>query len=66
MMRAGSCFVRVTLRKVVIVTGAARGVGRYVATSFAREGCRLAIPGIDAERMGSTAVGLRELGSMYW
>ena len=53
-----------TLRnKVVIVTGAARGVGRYVAASFAREGCRLAIPEIDAERMASTPGDLRELGA---
>ena len=53
-----------TLRnKVVIVTGAARGVGRYVAASFAREGCRLAIPEIDAERMASTAGDLRKLGA---
>jgi 3-oxoacyl-[acyl-carrier protein] reductase len=53
-----------TLRnKVVVVTGAARGVGRYVATSFAREGWRLAIPEIDAERMASTAGELRDLGA---
>jgi 3-oxoacyl-[acyl-carrier protein] reductase len=49
--------------RVVIATGAARGVGRYVATSFAREGCRLAIPEIDAERMASTAAQLRDLGA---
>ncbi|MBV9323678.1 MAG: SDR family NAD(P)-dependent oxidoreductase [Chloroflexi bacterium] len=53
-----------TLRdRVVVVTGGARGVGRYVAGSFAREGCRLAIPEIDAERMASTAGELRGLGA---
>jgi meso-butanediol dehydrogenase/(S,S)-butanediol dehydrogenase/diacetyl reductase len=49
--------------KVVVITGAARGVGRYVAGTFAREGCRLAIPEIDAERMASTAAELRALGA---
>src|SRR4051794_211528 len=49
--------------KVVVITGAARGVGRYVAGSFAREGCRLAIPEIDAERMTATAAELRAMGA---
>ena len=53
-----------TLRdRVVVITGGARGVGRYVASSFAREGCRLAIPEIDAERMASTAGELRAMGA---
>jgi NAD(P)-dependent dehydrogenase (short-subunit alcohol dehydrogenase family) len=49
--------------KVVVITGAARGVGRYVAGSFAREGCRLAIPELDAERMAGTAAELRAMGA---
>ena len=49
--------------KVVVVTGAARGVGRYVAGSFAREGCRLAIPEIDTERMAATAAEFRSMGA---
>jgi NAD(P)-dependent dehydrogenase (short-subunit alcohol dehydrogenase family) len=49
--------------KVVVVTGAARGVGRYIAGTFAREGCRLAIPEVDAERMASTAAELRDTGA---
>ena len=47
--------------KVVVVTGAARGVGRYVAGSFARAGCRLAIPEIDTERMAATAAEFRSI-----
>jgi NAD(P)-dependent dehydrogenase (short-subunit alcohol dehydrogenase family) len=49
--------------KVVVVTGAARGVGRYIAGTFAREGCRLAILEIDAERMASTTAELRDMGA---
>ena len=49
--------------KVVVITGAARGVGRYVAGTFARAGCRLAIPEIDADRMASTAAELRDMGA---
>lgn len=47
----------------MVITGAARGVGRYVAGMFAREGCRLAIPEIDAERMTLTAAELRGMGA---
>ena len=49
--------------RVVVITGAARGVGRYVASTFAREGCRLAILEIDAERMTATADELSGMGA---
>jgi NAD(P)-dependent dehydrogenase (short-subunit alcohol dehydrogenase family) len=49
--------------KVVVVTGAARGVGRYIAGTFARQGCRLAILEIDAERMAATTAELRDMGA---
>ena len=47
--------------KRVIVTGASRGIGRGIATAFAREGCRLAIGARTEEAILATAEELRPL-----
>ncbi len=49
--------------KVAIITGAAKGIGRYIAHTFAREGAKIAIADIDGERMQKTAAELREMGA---
>ena len=40
--------------KVAIITGAARGIGKAVAMTFADEGCNAAICDIDAELLFET------------
>jgi NAD(P)-dependent dehydrogenase (short-subunit alcohol dehydrogenase family) len=40
--------------KVVIVTGGAKGIGRYVAGTFAREGAKLALADVDTLRLDRT------------
>ncbi|MPZ14794.1 MAG: SDR family NAD(P)-dependent oxidoreductase [Chloroflexi bacterium] len=45
--------------KVVFVTGAARGIGRYIAHTFAREGARLAVA--DIESLDNVSRELREM-----
>lgn len=49
--------------KVVVVTGSARGIGRYIAKTFAAEGGRLALADIDVERLHRTAGEIREMGA---
>jgi NAD(P)-dependent dehydrogenase (short-subunit alcohol dehydrogenase family) len=49
--------------KVAVITGAAKGVGRYIAHNFAREGAKLAVADIDVERMKQTENELREIGA---
>lgn len=49
--------------KRVIVTGASRGIGRAVATAFAREGVRLAICSRSADTLEAVAEDLRALGA---
>ncbi len=49
--------------KVAVITGAAKGIGRYIAHNFAREGAKIAISDIDVERMKQTEAELRELGA---
>lgn len=48
--------------KVVLVTGAARGMGKLEAYSFAREGCRVVITDIDADGLTSTTEEMRSRG----
>jgi 3-oxoacyl-[acyl-carrier protein] reductase len=49
--------------KRVIVTGASRGIGRGIASAFAREGARLAVCARTAEALETAAAGFRELGA---
>jgi meso-butanediol dehydrogenase / (S,S)-butanediol dehydrogenase / diacetyl reductase len=48
--------------KVVIVTGAASGLGRATAYAFASAGAKLALADIDGEGLESTAMRVKELG----
>lgn len=49
--------------KVVIVTGAAGGIGRAIAEEAGREGARLALVDADAERLEETVSGIRADGA---
>jgi 3-oxoacyl-[acyl-carrier protein] reductase len=49
--------------KVVLLTGAAKGMGPAVAGAFAREGCRLAMAGRDMAAMDDLARRLAESGA---
>ena len=48
--------------KVVVITGAGAGVGRAVATEFARCGCDVALLSRDPDRLESAATALRRFG----
>jgi 3-oxoacyl-[acyl-carrier protein] reductase len=49
--------------KVVLVTGASRGIGRAIALAFAAEGCRLALASRTADALGEVARAVEELGA---
>jgi NAD(P)-dependent dehydrogenase (short-subunit alcohol dehydrogenase family) len=49
--------------KVAVITGGAKGIGRYIAHNFAREGAKLVISDIDVERMKNTEAELHEIGA---
>lgn len=49
--------------KVVLITGAARGLGRRAAERFAAEGARLVLGDIDAAGVEAVAAGLRAAGA---
>jgi meso-butanediol dehydrogenase / (S,S)-butanediol dehydrogenase / diacetyl reductase len=48
--------------KVVVVTGAASGLGRETALAFAREGAKVVVADVDADGLEQTANALRALG----
>lgn len=48
--------------KVVVVTGAASGIGRALAAAFGTEGARVVLADIDAERLAPTAADLQATG----
>lgn len=48
--------------KVVVVTGAASGIGREIALAFARRGARLSLCDIDGEGLSRVRDGLESLG----
>lgn len=49
--------------RVVIVTGAAMGIGRHIAHSFAKEGANVAIGDIEDQGLNSVSDELRDLGA---
>jgi 3-oxoacyl-[acyl-carrier protein] reductase len=49
--------------KVVIVTGASRGIGRAIATGFAQEGCRLVLCARGEEELAAAADELSAIGA---
>ena len=49
--------------KSVVVTGGAKGIGRYIAQGFAREGARVSVADIDEARLRQTLGELGELGA---
>jgi NAD(P)-dependent dehydrogenase (short-subunit alcohol dehydrogenase family) len=49
--------------KIVLITGAAQGIGRATAMAFAREGARLALLDIDAEGLASLKSEVDVLGT---
>lgn len=48
--------------KVVLITGAAKGIGRETAIAFGREGSRLALLDIDAAGLDETAAAVKAAG----
>jgi NADP-dependent 3-hydroxy acid dehydrogenase YdfG len=50
------------MRKIAVITGAGAGVGRAVATEFARNGCDVALLSRDPERLERAAVELEAFG----
>jgi len=48
--------------KVVVITGGASGIGRATAFAFARQGARIVIGDIDAQRAEETVANIRDKG----
>ena len=49
--------------KVVIVTGAAKGIGRHAAHTLARAGAKVALADTDVERLQKTLKEVRDIGA---
>src|SRR5438270_14049025 len=49
--------------KLVVVTGAASGIGRGIAIAFAREGAKVAVADVDATGLDETALAVKEAGA---
>lgn len=52
--------------KVVLVTGAASGLGRALALEFARAGSRVAVIDVDENGLGETAAGAEAMGAQVF
>lgn len=50
--------------KVVVITGAASGIGRAMAEAFAKEGARLVVADIDAQALEKEQQRLRDFGAV--
>jgi 3-oxoacyl-[acyl-carrier protein] reductase len=50
-------------RKVVLITGAGRGLGRQMALAFAAQGCQLALADIEKEGLVNTLEGVTAAGA---
>lgn len=49
--------------QVVVVTGSAKGIGRFIAGTFAQAGARMALADVDADRLEKTAAEMRGAGT---
>jgi 3-oxoacyl-[acyl-carrier protein] reductase len=49
--------------KVVIITGGAKGIGRYAAHTLAKEGAKLTLADTDVERLHKTVAEIKSTGS---
>lgn len=49
--------------KRVLITGAAAGIGKAIATRFAADGAELVLVDLQEDRLGATAAGLRQRGA---
>ena len=52
--------------KSTIITGAGRGIGKAIANKFLREGARVLLCDIVADRIEQTANELSALGETHW
>lgn len=49
--------------QVVVVTGSAKGIGRFIAGTFAQAGARMVLADVDADRLNKTAAEMRDAGT---